>query len=321
MAQTTPHPHPGHRLPELRNHTRFPDLDPSTHASRDQVYGIGSGSLTAPRTPPRTSEPPFGAAVPTIPKGLLTMTTNLATKGRGWAYTGAGLGGLVSIAANVAHSYVPPPDAPATWEPHLGAVVGAVFWPLALFLVIEIFARTIWPTGWRWYLIRFGGLLPVAALAAIVSYRHLSGLLSFYGEDPLTAVVGPLAVDGLMVMATGALVATGQHAGRSTTPSTPAIQPGRTGTVHTDTGTRVPGVPVAEPAPVPANLIPTARFAATNHYATTGQPITAHELAARRSLPAHTARRLLDVIATTDPTPTPAAVNGASVTSLAGGAR
>src|SRR6266511_1358436 len=213
------------------------------------------------------------------------MTNTPATKGRGWAYLGAGLG--------------------------------------ALFLVIEIFARTGWPAGWRWYLIRFGGLLPVAALAAIVSYRHLSGLLTFYGEDPLTAIVGPLAVDGLMVMASGALVAT-SHPNRPTGSPALAAQPVHTSITAADTGTPTSVVPMVEPAPVPANLIPAARFAATNHHATTGQPITADELAARLSLPAHTARRLLDVLATTDPTPatpTPAPVNGAPVASLIGGAR
>jgi hypothetical protein len=128
--------------------------------------------------------------------------------GRRWAYAGALLGGAVSIAANVAHSYVPPAGAPADWSPHLGAVVGAVFWPVALFVAIEILARVAWPDGRRWVVLRFGGLLPVAAVAAVVSYRHLSGLLAFYREDGLTVAVGPLAVDGLMVMATGALIAT-----------------------------------------------------------------------------------------------------------------
>jgi hypothetical protein len=128
--------------------------------------------------------------------------------GRQWAYAGALLGGAVSIAANVAHSYVPPTDAPAGWHPHLGAVVGAVFWPIALFVAIEILARVAWPAGLRWVLLRFGGLLPVAAVAAFVSYRHLSGLLTFYGDEAVVAALGPLAVDGLMVMATGALIAT-----------------------------------------------------------------------------------------------------------------
>jgi hypothetical protein len=133
------------------------------------------------------------------------MTTTATS--RGWAYTGATLGGLVSVAANVAHSYVPPAAAPAGWRPETGAVVGAVFWPIAVFVAVEILARTAWPSGAGWTLVRYLGLLPVALVAAVVSYRHLSGLLTHYSEDGITAVIGPLAVDGLMVMATGALIA------------------------------------------------------------------------------------------------------------------
>src|SRR5689334_16275545 len=44
-----------------------------------------------------------------------------SVSGRGWAYIGAALGGTVSIAANVAHSYVPPTVAPADWTPQTGA--------------------------------------------------------------------------------------------------------------------------------------------------------------------------------------------------------
>lgn len=128
--------------------------------------------------------------------------------GRGWAYTGLLLGGGFSIAANIAHSYVPPAGAAAGWAPHAGAVVSAVVWPVFLFVAIEILARADWPTGFWWGALRYGGLLPVALVAAGVSYQHLSGLLAFYGENHLTALFGPLAVDGLMVMATGALIAT-----------------------------------------------------------------------------------------------------------------
>lgn len=127
--------------------------------------------------------------------------------GRTWAYAGAVLGGAVSVAANVAHSYVPPDRAPTGWTPQPGAVIGAVFWPVALLLAIEILCRVPWPAGWRWVALRFGGLVPVAAVAAVVSYRHMSGLLGSYHEDWLTVRFGPLAVDGLMVMSAGALLA------------------------------------------------------------------------------------------------------------------
>ena len=84
-----------------------------------------------------------------------TMPTSKLATGRRWAYTGIILGGAVSVAANVAHSFVPPTGAPPTWRPHAGAVVGAIVWPVFLFIAIEILARTSWPTGWRWWLLRY----------------------------------------------------------------------------------------------------------------------------------------------------------------------
>ncbi len=136
------------------------------------------------------------------------MSASMPVAGRGWAYAAALLGGLVSVAANVAHSYVPPADAGSRWSPQAGSVIGAVFWPVALIMALEVMARTPWPAAWCWIAVRWLGLLPVAVVAAVVSYRHLSGLLTFYREDALTATIGPLAVDGLMVMASGALLAT-----------------------------------------------------------------------------------------------------------------
>src|SRR5207247_7445260 len=91
------------------------------------------------------------------------------------------------------------------WRPEPGAVVGAVVWPIFLFVAVEIFARVNWPRGFTWVLVRWVGLLPVAGLAALVSYRHLSGLLAHYGEEPIIYYAGPLAVAGLMLVATGPL--------------------------------------------------------------------------------------------------------------------
>ncbi|MCW6008225.1 hypothetical protein K1W54_27320 [Micromonospora sp. CPCC 205371] len=138
---------------------------------------------------------------------MTAVSTASQGSGRGWAYTGAVLGGTVSIAANVAHSFVPPDGASSGWSPPAGAVVSAVCWPLLLLIGVEMLARIDWPPGAGWLLLRWAGLLPVAVIAAVVSYRHLSGLLAWYGEDPLTVVLGPLAVDGLMVMSAAALVA------------------------------------------------------------------------------------------------------------------
>jgi hypothetical protein len=183
-----------------------------------------------------------------LPKGftMSDTTTRHTASGRGWGYVGAVLGGLVSIAANVAHSYVPPAGAPADWRPAIGDVVGAVFWPVALFVAIEILARTGWPSGKRWVVVRFLGLLPVAVVAAIVSYGHLSGLLAHYGESTLTSHLGPLAVDGLMVMASSALMATAPGRTPDTTTATAQQSEADTRTDSTP-DTRPDMAPVAKP--------------------------------------------------------------------------
>jgi hypothetical protein len=224
-----------------------------------------------------------------------------SVSGRGWAYIGAALGGTVSIAANVAHSYVPPVGASAAWSPQPGAVVGAIFWPVALFVVTEILARVVWPSGKGWMVVRFGGLLPVALVAALVSYKHLAGLLRFYGEDAVTAHLGPLAVDGLMVMATGALLATARRtasvapaAATVTTPATPAAP-----------------VPAAAPAPVPtvrkspAKRV-TPRPASAEKVAKVAAKMPAapvSEIAAKAGVSVSTARRHLAALRVTDASP------------------
>jgi hypothetical protein len=210
-------------------------------------------------------------------------STKTATSGRDWAYAGIIAGGLVSVAANVAHSFIPPTGAPAGWTPELGAVVGAIVWPVFLFIAVEILVRVAWPAGWAWRLLRFAGLLPVALVAGLVSYRHLSGLLAHYGEEPIVYLLGPLAVDGLMVMATGALWATGRHRTRQATlsvsvpaarptvvPSTmaaptpiaPSVMDSQPSTTDTQPTTPATPVPVTDPVPVPVAVPSPAELAA-----------------------------------------------------------
>src|SRR5436190_24066630 len=88
--------------------------------------------------------------------------------GRGWAHAGAILGGLTSTAANVAHSYVPPKEAPPHWAPQPGAVLAAMVWPVFLLVAVELLARVAWPHGLSWQLLRWAGMVPVAAVAALV---------------------------------------------------------------------------------------------------------------------------------------------------------
>ncbi|KAB2341869.1 DUF2637 domain-containing protein [Actinomadura rudentiformis] len=133
-----------------------------------------------------------------------------------WATGAFLLGVAVSISANVAHTYYPSPETlqeahktAETWKPEFGAQLAAAFYPLALLLVVELLGRVQWPSTWGWVAARYGGTAVVAGVAAVVSYRHMAALLEAYGEDDLTATIGPLAVDGLMVVASFALLALG----------------------------------------------------------------------------------------------------------------
>ncbi|MFY1649897.1 DUF2637 domain-containing protein [Solwaraspora sp. WMMB762] len=162
--------------------------------------------------------PEITPTVATTPDGAAPRRRRPAP-GRVWAYVGVALGGVVSIAANVAHTYLPKPPpgapdgwtAPVDWSPSPLAIAISVFWPIALFVAVEILTRIAWGDGFWWFLARVVGVLPVALVAAVVSYRHLSGLLAHFGEDPMTVAIGPLAVDGLMVMASAALMVTSRN--------------------------------------------------------------------------------------------------------------
>ena len=121
-----------------------------------------------------------------------------ASPGGVWAYIGVCVGLAVSVAANVVHAA---DDPKATGF----ALILAAFWPLCLFLAIEVLARTTWADGWQVKLARAAVVL-VAAVAAVVSYLHLHGLLIKVGEDALPALLGPLAIDGLMAVCAAALL-------------------------------------------------------------------------------------------------------------------
>jgi len=118
---------------------------------------------------------------------------------RVYAYTGTALGLGASLGANVLH-VLSKPD-PSPW-----AVVGAGFWPCALLVSSEVLARKQWASrGAR--AAGVAGVLTVAAVAAWISYVHTHGLLTSWGEPAMSARLGPLAIDGLMIVSSLALVA------------------------------------------------------------------------------------------------------------------
>lgn len=151
-------------------------------------------TIANPRTPPGL---PVASA---RGDGAVATTMAIATLDHGetWARVGAAAGGVVSIAGNVLETAF-------GHAVHPGAVFGAFWWPVCLFLAIEVFAARLWGTGaWSW-LLRAATSLPVAAVAATTSYHHLSKLLDMWGEDGFTVRFGPVAVDGLMLLCAGAL--------------------------------------------------------------------------------------------------------------------
>jgi DNA-binding transcriptional ArsR family regulator len=127
-------------------------------------------------------------------------------------------------------------------------------WPFLVLVALEILARIEWPAERRWTAVRWCGLIPVGVVAAIVSYRHLSALLAFYGEDSVTTLIGPLAVDGIMLLASGALLA-----GSSRTAPTIVVSEGTAGVLGGDTTTPVTTGPALAVSDIGSDIAPDTR--------------------------------------------------------------
>jgi hypothetical protein len=128
--------------------------------------------------------------------------------GRAWAWLLLLVGGGVSITVNVGHAYIRPAGAAPGWGPDRWAIAWAVLVPLMLFVAVKGITAIGWGNERRWVLWRWCGALPVAGLAGYVSWSHISGLLASFGEDRLVCLLAPLAVDGLMFIGMGGLLAT-----------------------------------------------------------------------------------------------------------------
>lgn len=109
---------------------------------------------------------------------------------------------VISVIANITHAVRADSDV-TLWL----RVPGAAVWPLLSFLAIEIIVRVEWRSVFSHYFARFFVLGP-AVPAIIVSYEHQSSLLTMMGEGALVSTIGPLAIDGLMIGCTLALLFT-----------------------------------------------------------------------------------------------------------------
>lgn len=97
----------------------------------------------------------------------------------------------------------------------------AAVWPLFGVLGVALLTHVDWSPGRLWALARFGGVGLVAVGAMVISYTHGHAVLELWGEDALSATMGPLIIDGLELISSAALLAL--HSRR--TPIRPASKP------------------------------------------------------------------------------------------------
>jgi len=104
------------------------------------------------------------------------------------------LGVATSVAANILHARPNPiSQAIAAWP------------PLALLLTVELISR-IPVLRQSLTVVRLAATAAIAGIAAWVSYWHMTGVASRYGEVGAAPYLIPLSVDGLIVVASVCLV-------------------------------------------------------------------------------------------------------------------
>lgn len=186
-----------------------PALAPGPAAYGDQLASAGGHQPP----PARRAGDATGAA--DSPPELAVASTGDAAAAAGAPAPGARLvawlgfvfGSLMSIAANVLHTWLPAAHQPSGWSPGLAPQIGAAVWPIALLLSVEALSRVAWPRTFWWSLARYGGAGLVATGAAVISYSHVKAVLLAWGYGHPGADVGPLVLDGLMVVCGFALLA------------------------------------------------------------------------------------------------------------------
>jgi hypothetical protein len=158
------------------------------------------------RTPSPTPTVPAASQAPAAAR--LVSPQRRGASGVAWLAFGLGI--VISVGANVGHIWFvsKPSD-----EALVAAMVFASFWPVALAVSVEVLSRVTWPAGFRWPGLL--GTLLVGGVALVVSYRHMSGLLIYFGESYLSAALGPIGVDGLLVVGGFAIMAIGESKKRA----------------------------------------------------------------------------------------------------------
>jgi hypothetical protein len=119
------------------------------------------------------------------------------------AYVSLLVGAGLSVAGNLADTY----RTRGADIDNLDKVMAAG-WPILVLLAIEMFVSPRWSPArmfqaWRWI-----GCLAVGGMAMVVSWTHLHDLMASRGQLYVVSVLGPLAIDGMAIMATGLILST-----------------------------------------------------------------------------------------------------------------
>jgi hypothetical protein len=84
----------------------------------------------------------------------------------------------------------------------------AVSWPALVILAIEMFVSPRWNKSTIFQVWRWTGCLAIGSMAMLASWTHLHDLLASRGQLDTVAILGPLAIDGMAIMATGLILST-----------------------------------------------------------------------------------------------------------------
>jgi hypothetical protein len=127
---------------------------------------------------------------------MATMTTDLKSLKRvGWGTRAVfTLGIAASLAGNVLHA-----------QDNVISQAISAWSPLALLLAVELISRVPARRGTE-SVVRLAATAVIAGIAAWVSYWHMAGVASRYGEEGASPYLLPVSVDGLIVVASISLV-------------------------------------------------------------------------------------------------------------------
>jgi hypothetical protein len=191
------------------------------------------------------------------------------------------LGVAVSVVANILHA-----------DPNPISQAIAAWAPLALLLAVELISRV--PVHQRSHArLRIIATAGIAGIAAWVSYWHMVGVATRYGETGPTPYLLPISVDGLIIVASISLIELGARIRHLQPPTTSTTGASSTGAADSGTTT----------GPVTGTVTNPPRQPTPTNGKASGSPAV--------TIPAQTAQRLAATYAR--PTPPPANRRGVPV--------